>query len=134
MKILHKQKGFIETMVISVAFLGFFASAGLFALNTAKIKPRDKKRLSDTNQMVSAINLYIHDKGFSPKNFSDLTPVYIKSLPKAPLPPDGKCNIENNNYRYTKIGDTAFKISFCLGAENGNITQGEHEITENGLR
>jgi prepilin-type N-terminal cleavage/methylation domain-containing protein len=55
-----KQKGFtlIELLVV-ISIIGLLASVVLVALNGARVKARDAKRISDKKQVITAMNLYI---------------------------------------------------------------------------
>ncbi|MCM2339038.1 MAG: type II secretion system GspH family protein [Burkholderiales bacterium] len=63
----NKNKGFtlIELLVV-VAIIGLLASVILSSLNTARIKARDAKRLSDMHQMEIALSLYYNAYGNYP--------------------------------------------------------------------
>jgi len=62
-----KQTGFtlIELLVV-IAIIGLLASVVLLALNSARGKARDAKRLADVRQMQSALELYYNDCGGYP--------------------------------------------------------------------
>ncbi len=57
-----KQQGFtlIELLVV-IAIIGLLASVVLLALNSARAKSRDAKRVADVRQMQSALELYFND-------------------------------------------------------------------------
>lgn len=102
------QKGFtlIELLVV-IAIIGLLASVVLLALNSARQKSRDAKRLADVRQLASALELYFNDKSAYPtgsasvasggallgaantvNNPAPLTPTYIGLVPTAPGPQD----------------------------------------------
>ncbi len=60
-------KGFtlIELLVV-VAIISLLSSVVLSSLNSARMKARDAKRLSDLHQMRIALNLYYNANGFYP--------------------------------------------------------------------
>ena len=62
-----KQKGFtlIELLVV-IAIIGLLASVVLVALNGARAKARDVKRLADKKQVINALNLYYADNNAWP--------------------------------------------------------------------
>lgn len=62
-----QNKGFtlIELLVV-VAIIGILASVVLASLNSARVKARDVKRMSDIRQIENALQLYITDKGHAP--------------------------------------------------------------------
>lgn len=61
------QNGFtlIELLVV-IAIIGLLASIVLTSLNTARLKARDIKRLSDIDALITAIKIYEIDKGVYP--------------------------------------------------------------------
>lgn len=56
------QKGFtlIELLVV-IAIIGLLASVVLLALNSARAKSRDAKRVADIRQVMSGLELYFND-------------------------------------------------------------------------
>jgi type II secretion system protein G len=62
-----KQKGFtlIELLVV-ISIIGLLASIVLVALNGARVKARDTKRMADLRQIVTALELYNNDNGYYP--------------------------------------------------------------------
>lgn len=68
------QKGFtlIELLVV-IAIIGLLASVVLLALNSARAKSRDAKRVADIRQVMSGLELYFNDCGSYPVVASGLT-------------------------------------------------------------
>ncbi len=64
-----KQQGFtlIELLVV-IAIIGLLASVVLLALNSARQKSRDAKRVADVRQMQSGLELYFNDCSSYPVN------------------------------------------------------------------
>ena len=150
----------IELLVV-IAIIGLLASVVLLALNGARAKSRDAKRIADVRQLASAMELYFNDKNSYPTNgqaftaatgyiinaangLSSLVPTYIGILPVAPTPADGTCtaafsNNIANDYQYygTVLGvnlSNVYTISFCLGAATGGYSAGEHDLTPAGIQ
>jgi prepilin-type N-terminal cleavage/methylation domain-containing protein len=64
---IDKQKGFtlIELLVV-IAIIGLISSVVLASLNTARIKGRDARRISDIKQLQIALEFYYDKNGYYP--------------------------------------------------------------------
>lgn len=62
-----KKKGFtlIELLVV-IAIIGLLSTLSVLALNSARSRARDAKRMSDIKQINTAIQMYINANGHSP--------------------------------------------------------------------
>jgi len=150
----NKNKGFtlIELLVV-IAIIGLLASVVLLALNSARQKSRDAKRLADVRQLASAFELYFNDKNSYPTVTGvastvlsaagvGLVPNYIGMVPKAPLPVDGNCgsatSVQGNpDYYYTAPNSTTtnyYTLSFCIGDVTGGYSAGTHVLTPAGIQ
>lgn len=136
------QKGFtlIELLVV-IAIIGLLASVVLLALNSARQKSRDAKRLADVRQVASALELYYDTNGgypptamFGTTGATPLAPTFLGAIPVAPLPADGSCNTTNNSYTYTSTLATSYSLTFCLGAATGGISAGAKTMTQAGIQ
>lgn len=150
----NKNKGFtlIELLVV-IAIIGLLASVVLLALNSARQKARDAKRLADVRQFASALELYFNDKssyptvgfnGASPTvmttqnmTAAGLVPTYIGVIPAAPTPADAPCNDTTNAYSYqVPSGNSvnSYTLTFCLGQQTGGYAAGTHTMTQAGIQ
>jgi general secretion pathway protein G len=75
MKTKNNQKGFtlIELLVV-IAVIGLLASVVLVALNGARLKSRETKRLADVAQFVKALELYYGDNNSYPTSGGATSP------------------------------------------------------------
>jgi len=162
-KLRNKNKaGFtlIELLVV-IAIIGLLASVVLLALNSARQKSRDAKRLADVRQLASALELFYNDANGYPtcsagcseavpakimgtttgvlRNVTSspnptLTPTYIGLIPVAPAPADSTCGTDNN-YMYAATNDGAtYTLTFCLGATTGGYAPLKHSLTPAGIQ
>ncbi len=157
---LRKEPGFtiIELLVV-ISIIAFIAAVIMVAVNTARQRARDVKRLGDMSQIVKGFELYFdNNKGypgaitFNGTNApASMTPTYVSSLPFAPTPADGSCGgtvapspaTSANTYYYEPTGTSYiyngvtvypnYNYYFCLGGQAGNIPAGLHTLTPGGI-
>lgn len=63
----NNKKGFtlIELLVV-IAIIGLLSTLAVVALNNARLKARDARRVADVKQMQTALELYFNDQGHYP--------------------------------------------------------------------
>lgn len=148
MKNTNQHKGFtlIELLVV-IAIIGVLASIVLVALNGARQKSRDTKRVADMRQVNQALEIFNQDYGGYPTSPNDLTPAYTGTVPVAPTPPDGACTGSENTYTYTPSGTSLvsekdgtttvypdYALTFCLGGSVSDFAAGTHTVTPSGIQ
>lgn len=131
-KLKQNQKGFtlIELLVV-IAIIGLLASVVLLALNSARQKSRDAKRLADVRQIASALELYFDSA--NPNGYPTSTAALSAQLgtwPTYPTPLDG-CG---TGYNYSSAGAGTYTLGFCLSATTGGITAGTHTLSQAGIQ
>jgi prepilin-type N-terminal cleavage/methylation domain-containing protein len=135
-KLLRKtnQKGFtlIELLVV-IAIIGLLASVVLLALNSARQKSRDAKRLADVRQIASALELYFNDQSAYPSAYASLAPSYLGAMPTYPTPVDSPC--VTSTYAYSSAGQSTYQLVFCISATTGGVSPaGTHTLTQGGIQ
>jgi prepilin-type N-terminal cleavage/methylation domain-containing protein len=151
----------IELLVV-IAIIGLLASVVLLALNSARAKSRDAKRLADVRQFASALELFFNDASAYPTGTAytgtggtlgsgtlsaygptgtnyTLTPTYIGLIPTAPTPFDNAtgstCTSANNSYVYqTNTSGSTYTLTFCLGASTGGYNAGTRTLSPAGIQ
>jgi len=134
-KIMRKQRGFtlIELLVV-IAIIGLLSTLAVVALNNARMKARDARRISDINNIQTALELYHNDANAYPAavdtsgvgNISFSTTTYMEVVPSNPTPEnDGDC--PTAGYVYAALtGNTSYTLTYCLGGETGEVGAGIH--------
>lgn len=140
---MNNKKGFtlIELLVV-VAIIGLLAAMSVIALNSARAKARDSKRVGDIKQIQTALELYYNDNGRYPAavatggNISSGSAMYMSQVPGNPQPSsDGTCAGGITSYTYaTDTNGATYTITYCLGGVTGGLTAGPATATPAGLR
>ncbi len=150
------KKGFtlIELLVV-IAIIGLLSTLAVVALNSARQKSRDSKRVADIKQIQTALELYFADKSGYPYNTAATLgstaavalcdtgfataactgTTYMGLVPKAPTPADTTtCQSgTNNDYRYASTSPTSYSIGFCIGGNVGDLSAGAHSADQTGI-
>ena len=115
----NNKKGFtlIELLVV-IAIIGLLATLSVVALNTARVKARDARRVSDVKQMQTALEMYFdsNNGSYPAASGSMPTSTFISSMPTNPSPrTDNGC--PDSDYVYKSVAGTGtYTISYCLSA------------------
>jgi len=145
-----KSRGFtlIELLVV-IAIIGLLSTLAVVALNNARQKSRDAKRVSDIKQIQTALELYFADQNAYPAGagialgtatytalssgagFSN-TPsgtTYMGQVPQNPTPGGAA-------YAYTVsgTGNSTYSITFTLEGQTGQLAAGAHTATPSGIQ
>jgi len=101
----------IELLVV-IAIIGMLASVILASLNTARLKARDARRLSDIKEIQTALALYFDDQSpvsYPTTSLSVLAPSYLQKIPTDPK--------TGSAYGYTGA-----QVTYVLGAQLENTS------------
>lgn len=138
------KKGFtlIELLVV-VAIIGLLATLSIVALNNARARARDARRVADVKQIQTALELYYNDQGTYPPAVTVNTAIatgtnplvtYMAIVPKNPTPIDGTCT-GWTEYVYTSQDSArSYTLTYCLGSATGGIVAGIGTATPAGIR
>ena len=153
------KKGFtlIELLVV-IAIIGLLSTLAVVALNSARQKSRDSKRVADMKQIQTSLELYFADSnGYPPapgvnlgeagatalcsNGYTDSCSgtTYMGLVPKAPDPADGDCDDttpgSDNDYIYTQGTNGAdYSITFCIGGKVGDLVAGGRTANSAGIK
>lgn len=130
------KKGFtlIELLVV-IAIIGLLSTLSILALNQARARARDAKRIADVKQIQTALEMYYNAEGDYPDDITTGSPIqdtsgniYLAAVPAPPSPFDGaNCPDDQPDYTYADSGSGAagsasYTIQYCLGATINNVT------------
>ena len=132
----------IELLVV-IAIIGLLSTLSIIALNSARAKARDAKRVSDVKQIQVALEMYYNEMADYPTSIaggvSATGGTFLRVTPTPPTPIDGPaCNVvadatySTTEYKYVRTGTAgnvpSYTIGFCVGSDIG---QGTTRITGN---
>lgn len=146
-----QKKGFtlIELLVV-IAIIGLLSTLAVVALNSARQKSRDAKRLSDIKQIQTALELYYSDSnaypaapagalgenanalalcsngGWKAACVANTDTTYMGQVPADP-------NTATTHYTYALSG-TDYAVTFTLEGKTGSLAAGAHTATPNGIQ
>jgi type II secretion system protein G len=145
---MKKAKGFtlIELLVV-IAIIGLLSTLAVVALNNARQKSRDAKRVSDIKQVSTALELYFADQNGYPVDATGITlnsdikclssdngfagtcsgTTYMGSTPTNPAP-------NGTAYIYTSATGADYMLTFTLEGQTGGLAVGAHTATPSGIQ
>jgi type II secretion system protein G len=146
---MKKAKGFtlIELLVV-IAIIGLLSTLAVVALNNARQKSRDAKRVSDIKQVSTALELYYADNNGYPTAATAVTlgdanhlcfdedgfvaacdaggTTYMGLVPNNPTPGGA-------SYAYTSADGSTYSITFTLEGTTGGLGAGAHTASPSGI-
>ncbi len=137
-----KKSGFtlIELLVV-IAIIGLLSTLSIVALNNARARARDARRVADIKQIQTALELYYNEMGEYPATVTSgdiiagTSAVYMNSVPTAPTPIDTTTCTAHNTYAYAPtVSNSSYTLKYCLGAATADIGAGIHTATPAGIK
>lgn len=147
---MKQRKGFtlVELLVV-ISIIGLLSTLAVVALNQARVRARDVKRLSDIKQVQTALELYYADAGAYPVEASAITlgddthdvltedgfendtaatgTNVLMKVPKNAASP------VTTGYDYVSADGSTYTITFELESANGDYAAGNHTATPQGI-
>ncbi|MCX6794580.1 MAG: prepilin-type N-terminal cleavage/methylation domain-containing protein [Candidatus Falkowbacteria bacterium] len=124
----------IELLVV-IAIIGLLSTLSILALNSARARARDAKRIADVKQIQTALEMYYNDTSDYPIDASikpglpifSLNGTFLRQIPAPPLPIDGTGCPAADAYTYARFGSAqggtaTYTIQYCLGAAINTVT------------
>ena len=154
-----RQRGFtlIELLVV-IAIIGLLSTLAVVALNSARLKARDAKRIADVKQIQTALELYFNDSDSYPPAAGgipyvlgvDVTclgsggfqaagcsaPIYMGLVPSNPTP-NGTAYTYNAllaGSSCSGINCPSYNIEFKLEGKTGGLASGLHTASQDGIQ
>jgi type II secretory pathway pseudopilin PulG len=129
---------------VVIAIIGLLSTLSIVALNQARARSRDARRLADIRQVQTALEMYYNDQNGYPATVANGTPiassttVYMNAVPVPPTPADGATCTGTTIYTYavqTLNGNTSgsYTLSYCLGSATGGIAAGLNIASPGGI-
>ena len=141
----HRQAFTLIELLVVIAIIGILATISVIALNDARARARDVRRVADVKQIQTALEFIFNDKVRYPSNdellantifstSSSGTTTYMNTIPAAANPPDGLCSNSNNPFIYNaSTGGDFYTISYCIGNKVGSLPPGKNCATPYGI-
>jgi len=150
----YDRKGFtlIELLVV-IAIIGILSTLAVVALNTARQRSRDAKRVSDVRQIQTALELGFSETSTYPTatnialgtadydvlcnnggvsefraDAGPCTTIYMGLVPTSPTP-----NASTYNYS-SATGTAEYSLTFTLEGATGQLAAGDQCANQNGIQ
>ena len=142
----NKQGFTLIELLVVIAIIGLLSTLSIVALNQARARSRDARRLADVKQIQTALEMYYNDNYSYPPEASVApgakiatgSTIYMDIVPKPPLPADGSGCTGSTQYTYhiqpiNGITNGSYTLQYCLGSATGGIKPGQQVATPSGI-
>lgn len=142
------KKGFtlIELLVV-IAIIGLLSTLAVIALNNARQKARDARRITDIKQIQQALELYMNDASYYPEQGSTTAGtineaawgtgsishdgvIYMNIVPTNPEP---EADTDRPEYDYRSSAPDTYSLTYELESGAGGLSAGVHTASEVGI-
>lgn len=133
----HKTSAGLIILIVFLCIIpviGLMSTLAVVALNNARVKSRDARRVSDIKQVQTALELYYMDAKEYPNllvsgqnlSFGELNYMII---PNNPTPNDGDCPGDFEYQYAVKDNGQSYELTYCLGGETGGQQKGYNKAS-----
>lgn len=136
----------IELLVV-IAIIGLLSTLSIVALNQARARARDARRVADVKQIQTALEMYYNDMGKYPADadvvagskIASGSITYMDIIPKPPVPADYATCTGSIKYTYDAtngsggVVDGTYTLTYCLGSNTGGLPGGINTATPSGI-
>ena len=140
----NKQGFTLIELLVVIAIIGLLSTLSIVALNQARARSRDARRIADVKQIQTALEMYYNDMNAYPGSITEGTSIatgttiYMDIVPKPPTPGDGATCIGSAKYTYTAqtingIPNGSYTLQYCLGTATGGVVAGQEVATPSGI-
>ncbi len=139
----NKQGFTLIELLVVIAIIGLLSTLSIVALNSARARSRDARRVSDIKQIQTALEMYYNEVGSYPATglnsttaISNGTSVFMAKIPGNATPTnDGSCGAALFDYTYAQTSSGAsYTLVYCLGAATGGIPANTNTATPAGIK
>ena len=117
----------VELLVV-IAIIGILSTLSVVALNSARAKARDARRLSDIRQIQMALEMYYDSVGIYPVSLTPGSPLSYNGLDFLAKVPDDPLSSQHYIYTQTENGQN-YTIDFTLETKLAGYEPGNYQAT-----
>ncbi len=142
----NKQGFTLIELLVVIAIIGLLSTLSIVALNQARARSRDARRIADVKQIQTALEMYYNDMGQYPptaevvagSKIATGTTVYMDVVPKPPIPADNTSCTGTIKYTYAAgniggVTNGTYTLIYCVGNNTGGIPAGINTASPSGI-